>query len=281
LYDRRHADVYEEWLELLGDPDAAEDAAQWALLSAAEGVEEDEVSRLVHAALPDLPVAARTALLLREREGLGYAEVAKRLGVAQPTAERVVYVARMRLVEALNRIRQALTLAPLLGWLKSVAGALTLGKGVAAVAALGAAAGLSAAAIADPAPDPAPAPVAPQRALPASIEPVQVQVPRPAAPAQTSLPRATRPVTPVTAQPGEIAPAPAPGPAAPAAEPAPTSVAQPESPQTPPPAEPVVLPVPAVPAPVEAPVEPVAVETPKLPLDVPLPELELPPLPLP
>src|SRR5919106_3250039 len=88
LYDRRHADVYAEWLELLGDADAAEDAAQWALLSAAEGVEEDEVSRLVHAALPDLPVAARTALLLREREGLTYAEVAERIGVTQPTAAR-------------------------------------------------------------------------------------------------------------------------------------------------------------------------------------------------
>lgn len=212
LYDRRHADVHAEWLELLGDADAAEDAAQWALLSAAEGSEEDEVSRLVHAALPDLPVAARTALLLREREGLTYAEVAERLGVARPTAERVVYVARMRLVEALRRIRQALNLAPLLGWLKSTAAGLTAAKAVAAVATLGAAAGLSALAL--PTPDPEPAGPAPMQSE--SVVPMRVERPaptvEPAARLQLEAPRLVRVASPVGAPPAVVPAQPQPSP---------------------------------------------------------------------
>lgn len=296
LYDRRHAEVYAEWLELLGDADAAEDAAQWALLSAAEGVEEDEVSRLVHAALPDLPVAARTALLLREREGLTYAEVAERLGVAQPTAERVVYVARMRLVEALRRIRQALNLAPLLGWLKSTAAGLTAAKGVAAVATLGAAAGLSALAL--PARDAEPAPRAPMRsesAVPTRVEPSAATV-EPA----TRKPQEAQRLVPVASP---IGPLPAVDPARPEPPPERTSEA-PISPASQPASDnlslapvdapepanaPVVSPIavptaPAVPPPPALELPPVQpVEAPQLPIDVPaaVPELELPPLPLP
>jgi hypothetical protein len=281
LYDRRHADVYAEWLELLGDADAAEDAAQWALLSAAEGVEDDEVSRLVHAALPDLPVAARTALLLREREGLTYAEVAERIGVTQPTAERVVYVARMRLVEALRRIRQALNLAPLLGWLKSTAAGLTAAKGVAAVATLGAAAGLSA--IAVPAHESGPEP-ARQPARPAVTPVAQIDRPAPAreeresresperpaaALEERAAPRAVVAPTPSAPAPSEATPTEAAAPAPPAPEPAASEPVQ----------EPAVEPV--LPTD-EVPLEPIAVEPP-VPLDeadpVTVPDVALPPLP--
>lgn len=165
LYDRRHADVFELWLKRLGDPDAAEDAAQWVLLGGANGD--------VEAPAADLSVAARTALLLRERDGLSYAQVAERLGVAEPTAKRVVYVARLRLVEALRRLGHTLHLAPLLGWLKTAAGGLTVGKGVAVVATIGAAVGLSVSAIATR--ERAPEPSRPGPTQTASVVPTRVE----------------------------------------------------------------------------------------------------------
>ena len=148
LYDRRHDEVFELWLSRLDDPDAAEDAAQWVLLGSSEG-------ESPQGALDDLPVAARNALLLRERDGLSYADVAKRLSVTEPTAKRIVYVARLRLAEALGRVRQALSIAPLLSWTKSTAAGVTAAKGVAAVATIGAAAGLATLPAAAPTPGPA------------------------------------------------------------------------------------------------------------------------------
>src|SRR5438105_12360960 len=97
-------------------------------------------------ALASMPENLRRAILLREWQGLSYAEIADALGVSQSAVETLIFRARRYLAKALDntvkqparRIASALNLGPLVtairGWLAG-AGAVKLGAGAAVVAA--------------------------------------------------------------------------------------------------------------------------------------------------
>lgn len=54
-------------------------------------------------ALPHLSESARTVFVLHDMEGYGHAEIAKMLGVAEPTVRVQLHRARKQLMEKLNR----------------------------------------------------------------------------------------------------------------------------------------------------------------------------------
>lgn len=64
-------------------------------------LERQQVSESIRAALGRLPAAHREVLVLKEIEGLGYAEIAKALGVAEGTVASRLYHARAALKRAL------------------------------------------------------------------------------------------------------------------------------------------------------------------------------------
>jgi RNA polymerase sigma factor (sigma-70 family) len=97
-------------------------------------------------ALAALPEQQRRAILLREWQGLSYAEIATELGISQGAVETLIFRARRSLARALEgqverrgRLRQGANLGSLLAWLKSIALGGSTAVKVAAVVAAGSA----------------------------------------------------------------------------------------------------------------------------------------------
>jgi RNA polymerase sigma factor (sigma-70 family) len=112
----------------------------------APGDDHDELIRLDEA-LATLPERLQRAILLREWQGLSYSEIALELGISLSAVETLIFRARRQLAQALEntvakparRLKQALSLGPLLGTLKGLlgaTGAANLTAGAAAVAVL-------------------------------------------------------------------------------------------------------------------------------------------------
>jgi len=92
-------------------------------------------------ALAEMPPHMRRAILLREWQGLSYAEVAERLGVSHSAVETLIFRARRRLAQALERPSRKATglfdFGSLLGTVKTFlggAGAVKLAAGTAVLA---------------------------------------------------------------------------------------------------------------------------------------------------
>jgi len=67
-------------------------------------LEREEVAQVTHAALAELPEIFRTALILREFEGMAYQEMAEVLGISIGTVESRLFRARARFKDALARL---------------------------------------------------------------------------------------------------------------------------------------------------------------------------------
>lgn len=264
-------------------------------------------------ALTAMPERQRRAILLREWQGLSYAEIASELGLSNAAVETLIFRARRSLARALEapaeqgrRTRAGLDVGWLLGLAKSLlqgGGAVKVAVSVAAIAGAGfvASAPLRDRANAEPpAPnraivsDPRPAAAAPSAAEiqtspkpEAGPAPQRATVQDPASSREragrSSLPRGTGTEAPPAGKNGPAATSPVPeakpqlpasGDERPVAEPPPTT-APPASPPSSLPSLPEPPPVPPVVPPLP-PVEPPAIPAlPDLPVDVP----ELPPLP--
>jgi len=122
-------------LELIQDPHLLAETA-----SARPGSNMDLLG--LQAALERLPERQRQAILLREWQGLSYAEIATELEMSISAVETLIFRARRALARELGgeeRRRRGLDLAALLGWAKALFGG-AAGKivvGAAVVAALG------------------------------------------------------------------------------------------------------------------------------------------------
>src|SRR5437762_633541 len=63
----------------------------------------EEQRRILYAALQDLPEKERTAIILRDIEGLSTAEVAQILGSAEATVRSQISTARLKIRKAVKR----------------------------------------------------------------------------------------------------------------------------------------------------------------------------------
>jgi RNA polymerase sigma factor (sigma-70 family) len=121
-------------LELIQDPCVLEETA-----AARPGQELDLIG--LQAALERLPERQRQAILLREWQGLSYAEIAAELGLTTSAVETLLFRARRSLARELgeDETRRGLDLASLLGSAKAFLGgsAAKLAMGAAAVATVG------------------------------------------------------------------------------------------------------------------------------------------------
>jgi RNA polymerase sigma factor (sigma-70 family) len=218
-------------------------------------------------ALAAMPPRLREAFLLREWQGLSYAEIADRLDTSRSAVETLIFRARRHLAAELRKAQEALTLGPLAAWLRGLfsgGSGVVRGAGVVALATgVVAAATVAPAAKQEPAPKHTPARARPQQlgaragaapspdaartpAVRTAIVKTPVAAPRVAAPA------AEAPVTPVAptatagarTEPGATTTMPSapagPAPAAPAqTQPTPPAAALPDA---------TALPAPTVPA---------------------------------
>jgi RNA polymerase sigma factor (sigma-70 family) len=124
-------------IELVRDPQS--------LAEIAAAPEHDDSDLLgLDEALARLPARQRRAIVLREWQGLSYAEIADELRLSTSAVETLLFRARRALARELrgeerDRRRRGLDLASLLGWAKSLlgAGAAKLAIGAAAVATVG------------------------------------------------------------------------------------------------------------------------------------------------
>jgi len=87
-------------------------------------------------ALAAMPPRLREAFLLREWQGLSYAEIAERLDTSHSAVETLIFRARRHLAAELRKAQNALTLGPLATWLRGLFGtsAAVRGAGVLALA---------------------------------------------------------------------------------------------------------------------------------------------------
>ena len=97
--DRAHAGALPEG-DVVADAGAA---------GAGEALERTEAREAVRRAIDGLPPAQRAAVLLRDVEGLSYAEIAAALGIAKGTVMSRIYYGRENLKDVLGR---ALGLSP-------------------------------------------------------------------------------------------------------------------------------------------------------------------------
>ena len=67
-------------------------------------MESEEVARITHEVLDELPEIFRTVLVLREFEELAYQEIADLLGISIGTVESRLFRARARFKDALIRL---------------------------------------------------------------------------------------------------------------------------------------------------------------------------------
>jgi RNA polymerase sigma-70 factor (ECF subfamily) len=83
----------------------------------------DELTGLEDA-LASMPPRLREAFLLREWQGLSYAEIAERLDTSHSAVETLIFRARKHLAQQLEqpvkRVREALGLGPLLGFVRGL-----------------------------------------------------------------------------------------------------------------------------------------------------------------
>jgi RNA polymerase sigma factor (sigma-70 family) len=244
---------------------------------------QDELAGLGDA-LAGMAPRPREAFLLREWQGLSYAEIAERMNTSQSAVETLIFRARRTLAEQLQsplrRVRQALGIGPLLGMLRG-----WIGGGSLAVKAAGAAAVVATATVAATQTDVARTPQRPH-APAVSVTPSSPTSAKPSARVRRTLHGAKHDVQ--HTQPATHAAAPPPpeqtvAPAAPSASP-PQSSPVPTAPQPATPAEtvtvatdvtPPALPTPpdlAALPPVSAPAQPnVVPAVPQLPAVPPLP----------
>jgi RNA polymerase sigma factor (sigma-70 family) len=189
-------------------------------------------------ALAAMPIKQRDALLLREWQGLSYAEIADRLTISHSAVETLLFRARRTLASELRRIPQQVAVIANVPLLLRVVRRLSPGttaalKTTAAIVAIGAVAGVSGHEVAPRHADPAPPParssshgnatIALHSSVRVSHRRVQTEhatrvarVPAPAtaAPAATATESSSAPaVSPVPDSPQQVAPA-SPGPAA-------------------------------------------------------------------
>lgn len=68
------------------------------------GLEQEEITRVTHEALGELPEIFRTVLVLREFEEMAYQDIADMLGISIGTVESRLFRARARFKEALLRL---------------------------------------------------------------------------------------------------------------------------------------------------------------------------------
>jgi RNA polymerase sigma factor (sigma-70 family) len=87
-------------------------------------------------ALAAMPPRLREAFLLREWQGLSYAEIAERLDTSRSAVETLIFRARRHLATELRKAQSALTLGPIANWLRGLLanGAALRGVGVVALA---------------------------------------------------------------------------------------------------------------------------------------------------
>jgi RNA polymerase sigma-70 factor (ECF subfamily) len=87
-------------------------------------------------ALAAMPPRLREAFLLREWQGLSYAEIAERLDTSHSAVETLIFRARRHLATELRKAQNALTLGPIANWLRGLFanGAALRGVGVVALA---------------------------------------------------------------------------------------------------------------------------------------------------
>jgi RNA polymerase sigma factor (sigma-70 family) len=232
----------------------------------------DELTGLEDA-LASMPPRLREAFLLREWQGLSYAEIAERLDTSHSAVETLIFRARKHLAQQLEqpfkRVREALSVGPLLGFLRGLIGgapAAVKAGGVIALAVGGTVAAKPLVESSRPAPRPAVPSTAPAPVAPAPATSISRPGPQRAARQRTAA-QTTRGSAPISSQPqSPLAPDPfAPTPVAPRAS-APVSAA-----------EPLLGPAAAVPLP-KAPSAPVG-STPAPPIS--LPPVSLPPVSVP
>jgi RNA polymerase sigma-70 factor (ECF subfamily) len=223
----------------------------------------DELAGLEDA-LAAMPPRLREAFLLREWQGLSYAEIAERLDTSHSAVETLIFRARkllaQQLEQPLKRVREALAVGPLLNLLRGMLGGAPAAVKAAGVVVIAAGATVAAKPLVTPdrqaptRPSPAPAVQSVSRPEPqrAARQRTAVGVTPSASPVSSSQPR-------VPLAPGAppIAPAtPAPTAAPPHANPAESKPAE---------AKPTTAAVPKVPG-IQA---PPAMTTPALPVDIP------------
>lgn len=88
--------------EVLASPSSAERGPRIAAPDAR--MEREEVARITHAVLAELPEIFRTVLVLREFEDQSYQEMADLLGISIGTVESRLFRARARFKETLTRL---------------------------------------------------------------------------------------------------------------------------------------------------------------------------------
>ena len=71
-------------------------------------------------ALAAMPPRLREAFLLREWQGLSYAEIAERLDTSRSAVETLIFRARRHLASELRKAQNALTVGPLAAWLRGL-----------------------------------------------------------------------------------------------------------------------------------------------------------------
>ena len=249
------------------------DACEYAMAAPERG--DDELLGL-SGALAGLPSNQRSALLLREWQGLSYSEIAERLTVTQSAVETLLFRARRTVASQLRRVPQQVAMianAPflvrLLRRLAPNAGALKTTAALVAIGAVSTAGGgqelrhglREQAPVKTPASHHAPArvlsaPTPSSRALPSPVA-----VKRPARLRRITAPSPAAPIaSPAAASPVEVRTTPA-TPAAPAA---PAAAPEPAAPVPPAPTAPTDQP-----APPAAPSPQVVLPTPTLPVELP------------
>jgi RNA polymerase sigma-70 factor (ECF subfamily) len=231
-----------------------ESPAEPEVLAALAAPEHDsQLLGRLQTALEGLPGVQRRAFVLREWQGLSYAEIAAELDTTETAVAALVFRARRSLMDALrdergpSRLAGGLNAGSLLGWLKSLLGgtAAKLAVAGAVVGAAGIAAGVPLARH-QPKPAPRPSAVAGARTShsvsPSHAAASRAPVPKPAHVAAAKTAAAPRS--------GTAPAAPAAHRSAPTSAPAPQSSSTPASSKAP---RPVAAPAPIAPAPVSVP----------------------------
>ena len=219
----------------------------------------DEMEQL-ETFLAALPATQRTALLLREWQGLSYAEIAGSLGLSESAVEAVLFRARRTLARQLRPVRERVASvvngALLLPLLRRLWPAVTSAKTAATAVAVGAVAATALVPLRDsvgPTPSRVPTPgvVQPAPAIAPAVQQVSSSRPRSSGAAQPAQPELPAPAPPLPAAPTKLPSSPS-TPVAPDVTPTPSIAdAAPQPSAVAPPEVPPALPPPS-PAPVDA-----------------------------
>jgi RNA polymerase sigma-70 factor, ECF subfamily len=147
-------------VETPGDLQALQD-----VVAAPPRPETDELME-VRAALEEMPASQRTAILLREWQGLSYREIAEHMATSEGAVETLIFRARRSLAKGLRKVRHALDAGALVAALKGLLAGGAAAKVAVTVAAVTTAAVIGATAIDRPGAD-----ARPLNKPPAELEP--------------------------------------------------------------------------------------------------------------